>query len=55
MHKANMSKQAKAHCSEWSEQSRTPGRGIGATVAIETAQNRQNPRMTRSSREKERN
>ena len=55
MHKESMRKQAKAHHSEWSEQPITPGRGLGATIAIITSQNRKNHKMTRSSQEKERN
>ena len=41
MHKAKKRKQAEAHCSEWSEQPRTPGRGVGATTTIAITQNRQ--------------
>ena len=52
MHKENTSKQTEAHCFEWSNQPRNPGRGLGATTAIETSQNRKNPTMARFSQEK---
>ena len=55
MHKAKMRKQAEAHSSEWLEQPRTPGRYLGATIAVVISQNRKNHQMTRSSLEQERN
>ena len=41
MHRAKKSKQAEAHCSEWSEQPRTPGRDLCAIATIAITQNRQ--------------